>query len=193
MDIQVKPLSPELLADYLEYFDNVAFSDNPDWAGCYCYFYCCDPSEDFDSRTSGQNREAAAGLISRGEMHGYLAYMGDEVVGWCHASPRSSFPAFADDPDLTDTDPATTGSIVCFNVAPGRRRVGIATALLDAATRGLAGCGMTVAEAYPREDAATEAGHYHGPLELYLRAGFSIARRLEDCLVVRKNLANPLA
>ena len=189
MDIEVRPLSPALAADYLEYFDNTAFSDNPDWAGCYCYYYLVDHSrEDWETWTGAENRRAVADLISRGGMHGYLAYLGGSVAGWCHAGPKSYFPALARDEDLADADLRATGSIACFNVAPGRRRLGIASALLNAATVGLAGLGMTIAEAYPREGASTDAGHYHGPLEMYLRAGFVIHRRLEGCLVVRKEL-----
>ena len=188
MDIEVRPLSPDLLADYVEYFDKTAFSDNPDWAGCYCYYYLVDRREDWDARSGEENRLAVSELISRGEMHGYLAYLDGGVVGWCHAGPKTYFPAFASDEDLTDADLAATGSIACFNVAPGRRRLGIATALLEAAIAGLAGLGMTVAEAYPREGASTDAGHYHGPLEMYLRAGFAVHRQLDGCSVVRKRL-----
>jgi len=189
MDIEVRPLSPALLVDYLEYFDNTAFSDNPDWAGCYCYYYLVDHSrEDWEARSSAENRCAVAGLICRGEMHGYLAYVDGSVAGWCHAGPKAYFPAFANDEDLADADLAVTGSIACFNVAPGRRRLGIATALLEVATTGLADLGMTIAEAYPREGASTDAGHYHGPLEMYLRAGFAVHRQLDGCSVVRKGL-----
>ena len=38
LEIEVRELSPRLLDDYLKFFD-AAFSDFPDWAGCYCSFY----------------------------------------------------------------------------------------------------------------------------------------------------------
>ncbi len=191
MDIDVRALTPDLLADYLAYFDHTAFTDNPEWAGCYCYFYLRDPQrEDWNTRSGEQNRASVAALISAGAMQGYLAYVDGAVAGWCHAAPRSFFPIFANDADLGDTDPGTTGAIVCFNVAPGRRRQGIASALLDAAVRGLTDRGMALAEAYPgKGGATTDAGHYHGPLEMYLRAGFAVVRELESCFVVRKSLA----
>ncbi len=189
MHLEVRPLAPRLLDDYLGYFDHIAFADNPDWAGCYCFFYLADHSaRDWDSRSAAENRRAVGELISRGEMHGYLAYLDGAVAGWCHAGPKTYFPALVQDEELAGPDMATTGSIVCFNIAPGRRRLGIASALLEAAERGLAGLGMTTAEAYPREGASTEAGHYHGPLQMYLRAGFVVHRRLTGCLVVRKHL-----
>jgi hypothetical protein len=36
MDIEIKKLSPALLQDYLSFFDQVAFTDNEEWAGSYC-------------------------------------------------------------------------------------------------------------------------------------------------------------
>jgi hypothetical protein len=31
MDISVKPPMPDLLEDYLFFFDNLVFTENPDW------------------------------------------------------------------------------------------------------------------------------------------------------------------
>ena len=46
-----------------------------------------------------------------------------------------------------------------------------------------------MAEALPFEDAAGDAENHHGPLSLYLGAGFRIHRRDDDGhLVVRKSL-----
>ena len=32
MNIDIRPLTPDLLGDYLDFFDNVAFADNPECA-----------------------------------------------------------------------------------------------------------------------------------------------------------------
>jgi hypothetical protein len=37
-------ITPERLADHLESFDNRAFTDNPRWSGCYCYYPLHDPA-----------------------------------------------------------------------------------------------------------------------------------------------------
>lgn len=53
MSIEIKALAPELLDDYLAFFDSVAFTDNPDWSGCYCCFYHHDPREaPFESQSA---------------------------------------------------------------------------------------------------------------------------------------------
>jgi hypothetical protein len=39
MTVTINPLTAELLDDFVCFFDQVAFTDNPDWASCYCYYY----------------------------------------------------------------------------------------------------------------------------------------------------------
>jgi GNAT superfamily N-acetyltransferase len=188
MDIEIRSLSPELLDDYLDYFDHTAFTDNPDWAGCYCYFYLVDSQQDWETRTAEQNRRSVSDLIAGGRMHGYLAYVDGKVAGWCHAGPKGYFPALIANEELVEDDMAQTGSIVCFNVAPAQRRRGIAAALLEAACQGLSGLGLKAAEAYPSLEPSTDAASYHGPLQMYLRAGFEIHRRFPTYQVVRRAL-----
>ena len=36
--IVIKRLSPNLLDDFLYFFDDIAFRDNPEWSHCYCRF-----------------------------------------------------------------------------------------------------------------------------------------------------------
>ena len=38
MEITIKPLSSDPIADYLSFFYEKHFTDNPDWSKCYCYF-----------------------------------------------------------------------------------------------------------------------------------------------------------
>ncbi len=93
--LKVSSLAPELLDHYLSFFDQDAFVDNPDWAGCYCQFYLIDHRNvDWDSLPAAQNRQSAIERIAAGKMQGYLAYSDGKAVGWCRAAPRESFPAF---------------------------------------------------------------------------------------------------
>lgn len=90
--------------------------------------------------------------------------------------------------DLAAGDPQAVGSIVCFVVARPQRGQGIATRLLDAACEGLHKDGVRVVEAYPRMEAETDAGNYHGPLSMYLESGFVKYRETDEVVVVRKSL-----
>src|SRR3989442_7033571 len=56
-DLTVKELTPSLRDDFLLFFDNVAFADNPDWSDCYCYAY------HFSDRGKAENRRAASNQI----------------------------------------------------------------------------------------------------------------------------------
>jgi ribosomal protein S18 acetylase RimI-like enzyme len=200
--IEVRPLTPGLLEDWLAFFDHDAFADNPDWSGCYCQHFHADRTERaWALRTDEENRAATVEHINAGRLNGYLAYAGGRPVGWCQAAPRSSIPNVANDPELVGdpgggevpaSEDERVGSIVCFVVAEACRRQGVAAALLDAACAGFRAAGLTVAEAYPLITARGDASNYHGPLALYRSAGFELWRELKGRLVVRRELTQPI-
>ncbi len=183
----VHPLSPGRLADYLRFFDGDAFADNPRWSSCYCQcFYEDHTRVAWNDRTASENRAMACTRVAEETMQGYLAYAGDEVVGWCNAAPRKMVHALDDEPVA---DAEVVGSITCFVVRPQFRRQGIARALLVAACDGLRRHGLRIVEAYPRPNAATAAAQHFGPLSLYLSNGFAIDHADDDgSVVVRKAL-----
>jgi hypothetical protein len=74
-DLSIHPLTPERLEDYLRFFDTQAFTDNPRWASCYCYYDLADPRQrKWEERSGEENRAAVSDRICRERMHGYLAY-----------------------------------------------------------------------------------------------------------------------
>jgi len=192
MNLTIRELTDRTLPDFLAYFDNVAFADNPEWARCYCYAHHADQDQpDWEDRPGAENRAAVCSLVKQGEMKGYLAYLDDEVVGWCHAAPRALIPNLQRDPQLKNEEIEATGAIVCFVVAKDYRGKGVATQLLEAALQGMRQQGLTWAEGYPRRNAATEAAHYHGPLSLFTNAGFQTVKELPNLWIVRKRLTEP--
>ena len=63
-ELTVRRLTPELLTDWLGFFDHEAFADNPDWSGCYCQWLHADrDARDWDTRTAQENRAASIDLI----------------------------------------------------------------------------------------------------------------------------------
>jgi len=184
---EIHPLSPERLPDYLRFFDGDAFADNPRWASCYCQCFYEDHSRIvWSERTATENRERACERVSGRSMQGYLAYLGDDVVGWCNAAPRNLLRALDDEP-IDDAD--SVGTILCFVVRPQFRGRGIARALLANACEGFRKQGLRVAEANPRPTASTPAEQHFGPLSMYLGAGFEIDSTDPDgSVVVRKKL-----
>ena len=185
--VTVRRLEPALLADFLAFFDGDAFADNPKWRFCYCQFLHVDHAQvRWSERSEALNRHAACARIPAGRMQGWLAYREGRVVGWCNAAPRPLYEALADEPE---PEADRIGTIACFVVAKAQRRSGVARALLNAACDGFRAQGLAVAEAMPYEVASGEAENHHGPLAMYLAAGFQIHRRDDDGrAIVRRTL-----
>jgi len=185
----IRELTPELLNDFLNFFDHDAFADNPSWFGCYCmYYHFTGTFEEWDKRSASENRETMSSLIKRGEAHGLLAYVNGRPVGWCHAAPRLTIPRLRLYREFEVADPDRVGSVVCFVIAKPYRGRGIARSVLDAACEIFARQGLAFAEAYPRKNVESDADNFHGPLKMYLGAGFKVFRELERHVMVRKPL-----
>lgn len=172
--LHIQALSPARWPDFLRFFEGEAFADNPKWASCYCQcFYEDHRQVRWNDRSGADNRACAERRAASGEMQGYLAYLGDEVVGWCNAAPRPMLHALDEEP-LPDA--AQRGTILCFLVAPSRRGQGVAKALLTAACDGLRAQGLQRVEANPRVGTDNPAANHFGPLAMYLAAGFTQER-----------------
>ncbi len=193
--VVVRELKPELLDDYLRFFDQ-AFSDFPHWAGCYCGFY--DSQEDTwdpTAKAGPEHRAAKSNLIRTRRAQGLLAYADEKPVGWCNAQPRASF-ANMRHYSIAKEDPGEPiGSIMCFLVAPEHRARGVGTALLHAACDKFKRDGLKVAEGYPTTNPAKRSWeipwaeeNYKGSLNMYLKNGFKIHRQLERFAILRKQL-----
>jgi GNAT superfamily N-acetyltransferase len=186
--IVIYPLTPTRLNDYLHFFDSRAFTDNANWSKCYCFYpYCDAQTRDWEVRTADENRASISQCIGHGRAQGYLAYEGNDVVGWCNAAPYARFPILDNDSGM---DIESAGAIVCFVVCPTHRSCGIAKALLDAACNGLQSQGLRSVFAKPAKSATSTAENYPGPLSMYLGAGFSAVREDESGnVIVHKRFA----
>ena len=187
--IDLRPLTPQRLPDFLDFFEQRAFTDNPRWRSCYCHFPHADHATIvWKDRSADQNRAATCERIAAGTMTGWLAYANHQAIGWCNAGPRRFIEGLFDAPEpLAER----IGAIACFVIAPAFRRQRIATALLTVACDGLQAAGFEWAEAYPRADPSSAAASHHGPLAMYLAAGFDVLKQDADGgLTVRKRL-NP--
>jgi len=185
--IEIHPLSPQCLGDFLDFFDHRAFPDNPGWGSCYCHFPHADHARIvWKDRTAFENRAASCARIASGAMTGWLAYANGLAIGWCNAGPRRFIEGLFDAPEpLSDR----IGAISCFVIAPSFRGQGVATRLLAAACDGLRERGFDWAEAYPRTGAASAAENHYGPLAMYRAAGFeTVAAEGDESLTVRKAL-----
>jgi ribosomal protein S18 acetylase RimI-like enzyme len=182
----IRELTPDLLGDYLSFFEQTAFVDHPEWEFCFCRLHHFPHDQrEWKKTTARENREAVISLIRDGTMRGYLAYSGAKPVGWCNAGPRVHMTTV---PEYDEPEADQIGSIMCFVVAKEHRRQGVASQLLGAACNGFTAHGLTIAEGYPLKEALGEAENHCGPLSLYLSAGFERYWEDDDVVVVRKRL-----
>lgn len=179
--LRVEPLGPGNRDAWLRFFDHErgpAFADNPQWAKCYCHYYHVPKSMDWEAFDATANRTAMTARIDVGEMEGFLACAGDEVVGWLNAQPLHKLPhcrgRLGVAPPPSTLPAAETAAIVCFVIAPAWRRRGVARALLHGALASLGARGVRRVFAFPFTAAgdAAPTAHYHGPETLFQEAGF---------------------
>lgn len=186
MDIKIKSLTPDILEDFLYFFENVGFSDNPDWATCYCHFYhFAGKNKKFFKRTAEENRNTSKELILTGKMNGLIAYLDEKPVGWCNVNSKDNYAKIP----YEEKSKAKIASLICFVVAPSHRKQGIARKLLRFACSSSQNNGYDLIEVYPQKgEELSDAHSYRGPISLYLSERFSIYKEFKDYYVMRKEL-----
>ena len=192
--IVIRPLTSELNADYLDFFDHRAFTDDNPNGPCYC----TSPNQEEEQinkmvsefKSFGVKetlRKYAAEMLDRNMIHGYLAYDGDQSIGWCNAADIESYagfvPAFA-----RDITCGKTISIVCFEIAPEYRGMGIASAFIERVCTDAKSKGYAAVEGYVRLSDQRNDFDFQGPYRLYQKAGFTEVAREKEQAVMRKVL-----
>lgn len=196
MDIEIRELTPDLLDDYLYFFENVAHEDNEDEDRCYCVCWCSDDHrEGKDFSSPEKRRNYAIQYIAGGIIKGYLAYCDGRVVGWCNANKKSdcfnciSWLRFMTSVNTTDSNPDNkVKSVFCFAIAPDMRRKGIATQLLERVCKDAADDGFDCIEAYPNKEFVNVFRDFMGSVDMYKKCGFIIHEETEHKIVMRKQL-----
>jgi GNAT superfamily N-acetyltransferase len=159
---------------------------------CWCQFFRI-AGAGWDRATAPAMREALHEQVHRDVPPGVLAFRDDEPVGWCAVAPRGSYPRLGGSPVAQATDDGRgVWAVTCFVVRVGHRRKGVASALLNGAVDLARRHGASIVEAYPVDAVARRASAaelYHGPLSVFLAAGFAeVARPSTARAVVRRTL-----
>ena len=192
--IVIRPLTSELNADYLDFFDHRAFTDNNPNAPCYC----TSPNQEEEQiekmisefKSFGVKetlRKYASEMLDRNMIHGYLAYDGDQSIGWCNAADIESYAGFVPDFARNNTCGKTV-SIVCFEIAPEYRGMGIASAFIDRVCNDAKSNGYVAVEGYAKVSDKRDDFDYQGPVRLYQKAGFVEVARENGQVIMRKVL-----
>ena len=194
-DINIVPLTPDLLVDYLDFFDNIAFSDNPKVPKCHCVHFHWNADHEAAFHKSGKLGDVAD-FIKRGIIKGYLAYKNNQVIGWCNANNKINYDALRCDVlhgertelwNNADND-IKIKSIVCFLIAPIMRRQGVATQFLERVCEDAKKEGYECVEGYPLNESTDEYANHHGPIALYYKFNFCEYKKFEYDSIMRKYL-----
>ncbi|MEO3946324.1 GNAT family N-acetyltransferase [Gorillibacterium sp. CAU 1737] len=193
MNLVIKPLTADLTSDYLDFFDHRAFEDNNPCGPCYCTGPSMDPSteqqmiSEFGNDVKGTLRRYAVDLLAEGKIHGYLAFDGDEAIGWCNAGDRDRYANWIPE-SARQSNGGKTVSIVCFAIAPDYRGKGVAAAFLEKVCADARAEGFTAVEAYAQVQEERVDYDFNGPIRLYEKAGFIEVTKQDGQIVMRKKL-----
>ena len=163
--MEIRPLTPETFDDLAALFEA---RGGPDY--CWCRVWRAalpGMNEGSAARKRYIRREALQDEVVAGVHAGLLAYESGAPVGWLSCGPRESFVRLRGAPAAE----APVWSIICFFVPAGRRRQGIARALLLAGIDAGRRAGAAIIEAYP-VDPESPSYRFMGFVPAFERAGF---------------------
>jgi GNAT superfamily N-acetyltransferase len=170
--LRIHPAAPDRWPDVAELFERKGpRGGTPQTDGCWCQFWKLRGKAYWAGHGPG-NRAGLEDEIRGGEEPGLVACLEGTPVGWCRVGPRESFDRLEHSRKLARVDEESTWAVVCFYVHPDAKRQGVATALLDAATRRAAANDAAVVEGYPVAPGHMNIDAYTGYLPMFLAAGF---------------------
>jgi len=197
MNLTIKPLTPNLAADYFDFFDNRAFTDDSPYR-CYCQIYQMTKEDkkeaEDEARAKGLgggeiSRRVAARQIKSGALRGYLAYVDGKAIGWCNINAKANFPAESCDGSRFYSPPEKREkAVVCFLIAPEFRGKGVAESLLRRAAADAKAEGFAAVEGYPAKREERYEWDCAGPARLFEKCGFTKVREDGKTMVMRKEL-----
>ena len=191
MNIDIKKLTPDLAEEYAQFFDTTSHNDT--WGHkCYCVSWRSDDSylgDDHWYPTQEERRAKAIGFLKEGKLQGYLAYHGENIVGWCNATADCRLGVKHLNSwgwPTEENSEVRIKSIFCFMIAPEAQKKGVATKLVERVCQDALRDGFDFVEAYT-DDKFIDDG-YRGPLAMYEKCVFTKHAEKDGKIVMRKSL-----
>ena len=146
--------------------------------------------DNVDNLDDGQkSRKAAEQQINSNILQGYLAFIDGVAMGWCNVNDKANFPI---EPctgvSLYAPAEKREKAVVCFEIAPKFRGMGIATALLNRAIDDAKNDGFFAIEGFPVIRNERYEWDCTGPIRLFEKAGFIKMAEQDGRVVMRKEL-----
>jgi GNAT superfamily N-acetyltransferase len=158
--------------------------------GCWCMFWRQTAAE-WRAGSPAQRQEALAERMSASPPPGVFGYLDGQPVGWCAVAPRSEYTLMQRSPTFGPVDDVPTWAIVCLFVHRSARRLGVGTALVEAAVAMAKAYRAPAVDAIPVEPGGKRKSPdlYTGTPSMFEPLGFEeIARRKPERPVVRLTL-----
>lgn len=171
--IRVIPARPENWPDIEQFFARTP---------CWCQYWRVSASEygrlrkgkRHDQRTA-EHKRALREQLEHPVPPGMLAYLEDQMVGWCGFGPRQEMERLVRSRTIPKVDDRPVWAIFCFLVRVGYRRRGVARALLDGLVQYARVQGVQTLEAYPIDPGGQRidvTSAYVGTMGMFEMAGF---------------------
>ena len=179
-ELKVFPATAELWADIEDFFAGQA---------CWCQSWRMSASE-YGRYAKGPawekqvqiRKERLRHQVENSPPPGMLAYLDQQMVGWCGLGPRQNMQRLERSRTIPKIDDRAVWSIVCFLIQPGFRRRGIARKLLQALVTYAQHSGIAGLEAYPVEHQGKRINAnsaYVGTVSIFQAEGFRKAAQTE--------------
>ena len=196
MDIEMQALDSGMALQYVDFFENRAFSDGNINKGCYCVWHHWTEKHEYErsllpaEERSSVKRNYAIDLIEQDRLHGFAAWHDNKIIGFCNADLKNNYFRMSKEknPDswIGIDNNSKVMAIVCFTVDPNYRGKGIAKKLLSYACDFASHNGYDYIESYPSN------GEFNpnlccGNRSMYESQGFTIIN-VSDGIVARKQV-----
>ena len=196
LELEIKKLSPDLVDEYLHFFDETPHDDGVPDHTCYCVNWCSENQRERVADPCRKERRAlACQYIQNGNLQGYLAYVNGKIVGWCNANMKTEcldcygwFHFMTEVNELAIEPTEKVKSIFCFVIVPWMQRKGSASQLLEFICEDAKKEGFDYVEAYPFIEETNPYDFYVGFQKLYEKMGFRYEKKTKHRFVMRKTL-----
>ena len=197
-NLKMEALNERNHKDYIEFFDKlIAQSENR--IVCYCTMWnmteeeieaeIFKPVKQGLMRLNESARRAAKGLLARNAIHGYLAYLNNNPIGWCNAGDKNGYIFLGrhvkNDFSIPD---GKILSIVGIEVEESFQNKGIEDLMVKHICCEAKKSGYEYAEAYPSSRGCMSEQTYRYLTKLYENNGFINKSVSESDRIMQKDL-----
>lgn len=184
---EIKTLNEQTFKDFTDMIERNHYNHNPNWKGCYCYFYHQNMSmSEWIKQSSIDNKKASYELMLKSDLFGFLLYHENRCIGWVNANDHHSYHRLKN--ELSLFNDKKTALTICYIIDQDFRNQGMARLLLDHAINYYKDKGYDQMVAIPVLSNHDKVSHYRGSIHMYEEKGYKHYQTFGDVYVMIKEL-----